>query len=521
VAQAAYQVAILSPLSGAVVALLDATTFYDLRYSRVLNEVGTLAMTLPSTDVLRGLFSLDCFIEVYRADSAGALVREETYLCRLTHRFIEGDEERFVVGGVSLNHLLMRRVIDPADDAGATDGHSVKAGRADQVINDLAYEQAGAGASIARRTPGLAITSQPIGRSVSTSLRFEYLFNQIKSLAQTGAVDFAIERTAGAALELFIGKIGTDRTYGTNAPLGLPYTVLSPLRGNLTRPSLLADRKAEGNYVYAMGQGQGQDRIIYQEAGPEITDSPFNRIEFVKDLRNVERSNTLALVTGAQVALKDKGFRNEFSYEPSGAEPGNIYREDWDLGDAVTAKWDEASLDLRIVKIEVSIDSGGEQIETTVTDDFIFPGSPVVADVLLPRRATLWHQASTVLTGNGITAYVSVNQRYFMYAIQIPAADGDSFSHSFFLRGGTFDLNVLGITGPVCGIVDWYLDGVLVVTGQDWYSAGYTYNVVKTDSITVIGDGYHVLTGVINGKNGLSTDYYLQLTKIYLKQVSD
>ncbi len=520
-AEPAFQVAVLNPLSGAVLAIFDGTLFYDLRYSRVLNDVGTLAMTLPSTDDIRAVFVLDAFIEVYRADSAGALQREETYLCRLTHRFIEGDEERFVVGGVSLNHLLMRRVIDPADDAGATNGHSVKSGKADQVIYDLAYEQAGPGASIARRTPGLTITSQPIGRSVATSLRFEYLFNQIKALAKAGAVDFAIERTAGAALELFIGKIGTDKTYGTNQPLGQPYTVLSPLRGNLTGPSLLADRKQEGNYVYAMGQGQGQDRIIYQEAGPETADSPFNRIEFVKDMRNVERSNTLALVTGAQAALREKGFHNEFTYEPTGGEPGNVYREDWDLGDAVTAKWDEASLDLRVIKVDVSIDSGGEKIVSTVTDDFIFPGSPVIADVLLPRRATMWHRASTVITGNAIASFVAVAQRYFIYAIQNAAANGDSFSHSFFLRGGTFDLNVLGISGPVCGIVDWYLDGVLVVTGQDWYAAGYTYNIVKTDSITVSGDGYHVLVGVINGKNGLSTDYYLQLTKIYLKQASD
>lgn len=371
-----YQIAVLNPLSGAVSAIFDGTAIYDLRYSRALNDVGVLALTLPSTADIRAVFVLDAFIEVYRADVNGDLQREETYLCRLTHRFIDGDEERFVVGGVSLNHLLMRRIIDPADDSGATaDGRSAKTGTADQVISDYCNEQMGPGASIARRTPGLTITAMPIGLSVAASLRFEYLFNQVQALALAGAVDFAIERTTGAQMELKIGMVGADKTYTTNAPLGKPWVGLSPRRGNLTQPSLLADRKKEGTFVYALGQGQGTDRIIYQAAGANLIDSPFNRIEFTDDLRNIDLADTLGLQTGAASALAEKALRHEFTYQPTGQEPGNIYHVDWDLGDAVTVNWDEFAVDLRVINIDISIDSGGETITATVTDDYVFPSA--------------------------------------------------------------------------------------------------------------------------------------------------
>lgn len=517
--QPAYQIAVLNPYTGDALAVFDGAGIYNLRYSRVLNDVGTLAMTLPSTPEIRDLFVLDCFIEVYRADISGTLQKEETYLCRLTQRFMESNEERFVVGGVSLNHLLMRRIIDPADDSGATpDGHSAKIGRADAVIAAYVAEQAGASASILRRTPGLTISTSPIGRPVAASLRFEYLFNQIQALAKAGVVDFAIERTTGANLLMSIGALGTDRTYTTNAPLNRPYVVLSPLRGNLTTPSITFDRKPEGNYVYALGQGQGTDRIIYQTAGDGTLDSPFNRIEFCKDMRNIDKADTLGLTTGAAAALREKRAHREFTYKPTGTEPGNIYHEDWDLGDALTVVWDEWQGDLRIIKVEVSINADGEQINTTVTDDFVFPTMITIADVELPTRVTLWHSLSTVIAGNGLTVGATTT-RGGEVAYQSPSANGDTFTQSFLLAAGTYRMTVLGSTYSLYGKVDWYLDDVLAVSGQDWYDAGFVTDVEKTAVVTIPTDGYHVLKGAINGSTG--GGHTLALVKIWLTQAVD
>lgn len=368
----AYQVAILDRTFGTVKAIFDASSFYDLRYSRNLNDVGTLAITLPSTLDIRNLFTLDTFIEVYREDVAGDLQREETYLTRLTHRFIEGDEERFVVGGVSLNHLLMRRIVDPA--LVSANGYSAKSGAADQVIYDYCLEQAGLGASVARQTPGLILVAPAgIGLTVNANLRYQNLFTEVQKLAKTGAVDFAISRTTATGLSLAVGVIGSDKTYGTNFPLGLPWVGLSPLRGNLTLPSLLTDRKTEANYAYALGQGQAEDRVLLEISTGAETDSPFNRIEIYVDARNVSMTDLTTLASQANQALDGKRAVTEFTFKPTGTEPGNVYHIDWDLGDAVTVTWDEITDDFRITDVEISISAQGETIKATVSDNYVFP----------------------------------------------------------------------------------------------------------------------------------------------------
>ena len=136
----------------------------------------------------------------------------------------------------------------------------------------------------------------------------------------------------------------------------------------------------------------------------------------------------------------------------------------------------------------------------------------------MPNRATLWHDDALILSGNTLTQTTETNQFFNGYAYQSAAANGDTFTHSCYLQSGTYDLNILGITNNGCGIVDWYLDGTLIQASQDWYSASTTYNVVKTvASVSVGASGYHVLKGVINGKNGSSSGYQLRLTGYWLQ----
>jgi hypothetical protein len=100
-------------------------------------------------------------------------------------------------------------------------------------------------------------------------------------------------------------------------------------------------------------------------------------------------------------------------------------------------------------------------------------------------------------------------------------ADGDAFTNSFVLAAGTYTLAAFGFTQTYNGIIDWYIDGVLAVSGQDWYSSPVALNITKTASVTVSGNGRHVLKGVINGKNGSASEYSWSLTKVYLVPASD
>lgn len=359
-----YQFVCRDPITGEVRIVLDNSSFYEVRYSRALNDIGAFAITLPSDIRWAQIFTLDALIDVERTSPiTGALQVEETFLVRLTHRFRDGDQERFIVGGLSLNHLLARRVVDPDDDPTAAGGYSTKAGPADDVLRDYAREQCGDLASAIRQYPNFSVGSVgSVGLSVGRRLRYENLLEVFQDVANQGGVDFLISRITGNTLRLTIAPIGTDKTKTYNYPFA-PFVQLDPARGNLSDPSLLFDRREEQNFVYALGQGPGEQRITLKYSGLGIGDSPYNRVEFTSDVRTAERGDSTTLATGARAALFEKQARKEFTFAPSGSEPGAIYQLDYVLGDTLTAAWGDESIDLRVRSVDISLSEDGEKIE--------------------------------------------------------------------------------------------------------------------------------------------------------------
>lgn len=358
-----YQLTVRDPSTGDVRIGLDGSAFDDCKYSRVLNDVGIFAITLPSDPDWPAIFTLDALIDIERTSPVdGRLQVEDTYLVRLNHRFREGNEERYIVGALSLNHLLARRVVDPADDPLAAGGYSTKAGPADDILVSYALEQCGVNASAARQFPNLTVfPSGSVGSGAGRRLRYENLLETFQDVANQSNVDFIITRPSSNNLRLTVAPIGSDRSRSRNYP-GLPFVELNPARGNLSDPSLLFDRKKEQNYVYALAQGPGENRIVSKLEGEGTKDSPFNRIEFTTDVRSAERGDSTTVTTGARAALYDKSPHKEFTFKPNGAEPGNIYRQDWDVGDVLTCAWDDDVIDLRVREVEITLDNGGETI---------------------------------------------------------------------------------------------------------------------------------------------------------------
>lgn len=362
-----YQIVTISPYTGEITRIFDSQSFYDLRFDRKLNDIGALVLTLPATDELPDLFGKDHFIEVLRTSPlTGDLVVEDTYLTRLTHRFREGNEERFVIGGVSLNHLIARRIIDPDDDPLGAAGYSTKTGTADEVIRAFAREQMGDLASTERQNPNFTVgltpgTALPVGKRE----RYGNLLNIFQDLAVQGQTDFVITRLTGNNLRLSIQPIGTNRTKTANYPFA-PFTQFDPDRGNLASPSLVLDSKKEQNFCYALGQGQGDTRIVAKVAGDGIGDSPYNRIEFTEDVRQSDRSDSLYLLTGARRALANSRIAQEFTFETIQGADGTIYRMDYDLGDTITVRWGSVSIDMRVTGVEINLDESGETITPTL-----------------------------------------------------------------------------------------------------------------------------------------------------------
>lgn len=367
----AYQIVVINSRTGETVVVFDGSAIDDLRFSRVLDDVGLLAATFPYSSALPTYFALDNLIEIQRTSPlTGQLQTEETYLTRLTHHFREGDEEKFVIGAFSLNHLLARRIVDPADDAAAAGGYSTKAGTSDDVLVAYAREQCGdLCLTAARQYPNFSVgPSNSVGNPVGRRLRYDNLlevFQDVCKQSQLILMDFQIVRISTNVLRLNVAPIGTDKTRTRNYPFA-PFVELNPLRGNLSDPSLLFDRKQEQNYVYALAQGPGESRIVTRVSGGGINDSPYNRIEFTTDVRNAERGDTTTVATSAGAALNDKQPKREFTFKPTGTEPGGTYRVDYDLGDIVTCTFDEQSFDLRVRGVEINLSADDEEISVTV-----------------------------------------------------------------------------------------------------------------------------------------------------------
>lgn len=131
----------------------------------------------------------------------------------------------------------------------------------------------------------------------------------------------------------------------------------------------------------------------------------------------------------------------------------------------------------------------------------------------LPRRVTLFHEDSIVLSGTALARVINTAQLYNHYAHQNPAANGDSFTQSFLLLAGQYTFRVLGMTSTDFGILDWYLDDTLMISQQDFYSVAGANNVVFNATVTVPTSGPHTLRAVVNGKNTSSSNFFIRLTK--------
>ena len=92
---------------------------------------------------------------------------------------------------------------------------------------------------------------------------------------------------------------------------------------------------------------------------------------------------------------------------------------------------------------------------------------------------------------------------------------GNTVQYQFLLEKGTYVFYVTGIKRSDCGIIKWTLDGVDIITGQDWYAASETHDVYfKVSNISVTYSGLHTLIYTVTGKNASSSGYFIGLGEL-------
>ena len=179
----------------------------------------------------------------------------------------------------------------------------------------------------------------------------------------------------------------------------------------------------------------------------------------------------------------------------------------------------------KVASILARINSGAKEIILSadtieLTGALTNNGNPIGA-AEYPKRLTVF--ADELITTPTVAITLNTSQQYAFYVVPTTANanDGDEYSFSGVFESGAYNFTILGLLQASSGIVDFYIDGALSYSGQDWYSAAVAYNTRKYIYDRVLTAGYHYFTLKINGKNASSSDYTLFLTKIEVKQDSD
>ena len=370
--------------TGKHIETFDSRSLDSLEYERKFNDIGSFSMAMSGSQArwIRDYMSLptglDYFIKIYRLNSfTGIREVEGTFFVRLVNPYYTANGTLFtIVGGHSLEHLLLRRLIVPSIDGVKYDplaakGFVTDAGQVSTVISRLARAHLGDMAIDERRIPNFHVIDQKSGDDEGGRWRFDGLFETVNKLANAGDVQFKIELLEGNNIVMSVGRLFKDLTTRENYLRG-KFTRLNRRLGTLVNPSILMDYQQIGNVVFIRGGGNESNELVITQRAERLDISPYNRIEFSSSASRDDGTSPTLLLTEAKSSLREMRPKVQLTF-PMTDVPGAQYKTDFDLGDIVSVEAGGFNREVRISSVQVSIDEGTEQvsIETEVDENTI------------------------------------------------------------------------------------------------------------------------------------------------------
>ncbi len=371
-----YQVRLLNQ-AGTQVALL--TDWRSLQYTKRVNRVGNYTLIIDGDASVVDLFVLDGQIEILRRDidaspSFGWTLDFEAFHRTEQRATAANGLSTYQSSGRGYNDLLARRaILYRASTSGAD-----KSGPGETVMKAYVNENAGP-AAIAPRlfpavTPGLTIqVDGAAGSSWEGAKSFRPLIETLREIADATTVDFQVVGTGPVLFEFQAQArpIGVDRTNvgidpmtGLNASGNAP-VVFSLEFGNMQSPSYSLIRNPEVTAAIVLGQGVEGSREVIQRTSADITDSPLNRVESVRNAN--EESATAGLDSVGDALLEKLQARETFDFQTMQI-PGLLYGRDYFLGDTVTARYKTIERQKQIIGVTVTVTEGQETITIEIGD---------------------------------------------------------------------------------------------------------------------------------------------------------
>jgi hypothetical protein len=367
-----YQVQ-LKDTAGVQVALFDH--FKELTFTHRVNSPGTITLQLDGNDERVDLFGPDSIVEVLRSDLAIGLdwYTEAAGFHRVPDDNInENGVADFISTSVGFLDLIRRRGI--AWYKGTPQAE--KAGTGEAVIKEYVRENAGSGASTGAGRRGYGITqgltvqsNKDEGLAWQGDRAFRLLLEVIQEVGLATGIYFDVVSTGPATFEFrtYYGQRREDRRLynlvGGLNPAGNPPVVFSVARGSLGDIKHLVDRTVEANAVFVLGEGEGENRLVWEEIDADAIEvSPWNRVEVFRDASN-EGSDTDRLRSLGQAVLEEMKYEEALTTRKVLQLENMAYGLHYHWGDRVTLRHRGNDYHKQIIGVNGRVDDTGEHLE--------------------------------------------------------------------------------------------------------------------------------------------------------------
>lgn len=337
-------------------------TFDRIRWTRKYREPGTLELVVNiNVDGARQLVE-GINQEISVVDDPDSTEPDITFLVDSVTFDLESLEDNQVSITAAEYGLFRHRIalpepfLPPFDDS-----HHVINGPAETAMIALVANNCAQDAPEERRVPNLiTATDQERGPDREWRSRFEVVSDQLRKWCESSGLGYQVFLDDGEFV--FTVLDGGDKS---------DQVIFGPELDNVQ--SLSWARQADDllTVAYVGGQGEGDQREVI-EVPQDDPDAGLNRRELFIDARDVESEP--GLVGRGEDELADRRVTETITVEVLPGTQFN-YRVDWDLGDFVTVRNPEWSLD-RVARIV--------EVQSEIGDDGIIRRTPVVGK---PRKA--------------------------------------------------------------------------------------------------------------------------------------
>jgi hypothetical protein len=308
------------------------------------NRAGSWTLELPPDSAPAALLLADAAGLIIVRD--GVTLASGPRLGRVRARRPEANT--LTLHGTSDTVWLARRLAYPVP-GGAHSGaeYDVRTGVAETKIREYVNLNAGPGAVVARRVPGLTLAADGgLGSAVTGRARFDNLLEFIASLAlQGGDLGFDVVQS------------GSDLVFSVYEPRDMTASAAFSLAlGNL-QGFAYNEQAAGANYVICGGEGEGTART-FAEAGDAASVAKWGRIETFIDYRKTTDAGELGLAVTEE--LERQAERFSVSVDPIDTA-GMAYMTHWRLGDRVTLLVDDVELQAMVREVKIVVDRDGRE----------------------------------------------------------------------------------------------------------------------------------------------------------------